>query len=129
MVEISKSGSGEGPGWVTAGPTRLQGVMTAVDDLPDPVGNVLHQNSPNPFNPSTTIRFDLQEPAGTQLRVYDMSGRLVRVLLNQKWLEGGNHGTVWDGRDGVGRPVSAGIYVYRIDAGTFRSTKLMTLVK
>jgi len=106
----------------------------------------LTQNYPNPFNPSTTIGYDIpvvsggsgvtitgsgsSEGAGTvnvRLMIYDLRGRLVRKLLDQD-REPGRYQAHWDGRDDRGARVSSGIYLYRIEAGEFVSTKKMVML-
>jgi len=89
---------------------------------------VLEQNVPNPFNPSTTISFALPHDARTNLRVFDASGRLVRILVSRD-LGAGEHSVHWDGRDLSGRSVPTGIYVYELSAGRERFTKKMLLMK
>ena len=88
----------------------------------------LHQNAPNPFNPSTAISFFLSESRNTSLVVYDALGRTVRTLLNGPCLVG-KHTVIWDGRDDAGIPVSSGIYLYRLTAGGVTDTRKMTLVR
>jgi hypothetical protein len=87
-------------------------------------------NTPNPFNPSTTIRFAV--PAGPSqpynLRVYDVRGALVREL-GAGQIGGGTHEARWDGRDRHGEPVSSGIYLYRLQVGAAKLTGKMALVK
>lgn len=87
-------------------------------------------NVPNPFNPSTTIRFSV--PAGParpyNLRVYDVQGRLVRELASGE-IGGGVHDVRWDGRDARGVPTSSGIYLYRLEVGQDRLTGKMALLK
>jgi len=73
----------------------------------------LDQNHPNPFNPRTQIRFALTDAGQTSLRVFDLSGRLVRTLLDRR-LPAGAHVESWDGTDDGGDPVSGGTYVYRL---------------
>jgi hypothetical protein len=68
---------------------------------------------PNPFKPRTTIDFVLGAPGETRLEIYDVSGALVRRLVNER-LEVGGHEVAWDGRDEAGRSVSAGVYFYRL---------------
>jgi hypothetical protein len=105
--------------------------LDAVSDTPDapPARFALHGNHPNPFNPATTIRFELGAPAPVRLAVFDMSGRLVRHLVDGDRLGAGRHDRTWDGRDGDGRSMAAGVYLYRLEAGDFRRTQRMTLVK
>ena len=88
----------------------------------------LDQNYPNPFNPVTTIRFRLKERAAVSLRVYDAAGRLARVLVEASLSEG-TYARTWDGKDTRGEPVSSGVYLYRLDAGSFSQTKKMILLR
>jgi hypothetical protein len=90
----------------------------------------LSQNSPNPFNPQTTIDFDIPEgePQEVNLRIYDVRGRLVRVLVDQMKAPG-THMAVWDGRSGKGDLLGTGVYFYVLDAGEFHSVKKMLLRK
>jgi hypothetical protein len=108
------------------------GEITGVDDPqlnPDlPVAFGLAQNAPNPFNPSTTIRFDLAGPSPVKLKVYDVSGALVTTLVDEQ-LPAGRHQAVWHGRDDRGRAVPSGMYIYRLAAGPNLETRRMTLLK
>ncbi|HET7498334.1 MAG TPA: FlgD immunoglobulin-like domain containing protein, partial [Candidatus Eisenbacteria bacterium] len=89
----------------------------------------LAQNSPNPFNPSTTIRFALQNRDHVRLSVYSASGRLVSVLENSD-LDAGSHSISWHGLDREGHPVGSGVYVYRLVTGSgFEDSKRMVLVR
>jgi hypothetical protein len=88
----------------------------------------LHHNYPNPFNPSTTINYDLPENSYVRLTIYDITGRRIRTLVNQSQTSG-NRTVVWDGRDDFGRTVSGGVYLYSIEAGSFRQTRKMLLLK
>ncbi len=73
----------------------------------------LEQNAPNPFNPSTTIRFALPEAGAASLSIYDVNGRHVRTLVDGD-ATAGTHDVVWDGRDGLGREAASGVYLYRL---------------
>ena len=86
-------------------------------------------NVPNPFNPRTTICFELGSPAAIDLRIFDVSGGLVRVLAEGPVMAAGGHEIVWDGCDGSGRVAAAGVYFCRLDAGGSVSTLRMALVK
>jgi outer membrane protein assembly factor BamB len=88
----------------------------------------LGQCYPNPFNPSTTIGFTLGEAARVRLSIYDVSGRLVRELLDDR-RGAGLHSEIWDGTDHAGRGVSSGVYFYRLEAGQFIETKKMVLLR
>ena len=103
---------------------------TGVDDLPVSASTVaLEQNSPNPFNPQTTIAFYMPSQAAVRLAVYDVSGRLVDVIIDNEIVAQGRNEVVWRGRDMSGRVVSAGVYFYRLEAGSYNETKRMVLVK
>ena len=88
----------------------------------------LSQNVPNPFNPTTTIRFSLPSSERVALAVYNANGALVRTLVNDV-KERGDHNITWDGRDMSGNPVSSGVYFYRLSAGKFSESKKMVLLK
>jgi hypothetical protein len=88
----------------------------------------LYQNSPNPFNPVTAIRFDLPGRAHVTLSVYDLSGRLVRTLVNEE-REPGLNELFWYGTNDSGQSVASGIYFYRLIAGNLRETKKMLLLR
>jgi hypothetical protein len=106
-------------------------ILTGVKEIPNagiPVTFALEQNYPNPFNPSTTINFALPKDAGVSLKVYDVLGREVRTLVNDK-VNAGYHEVVWDGRNAFGAQVASGMYIYRITAGDFTSSKKMMMLK
>lgn len=88
----------------------------------------LAPNSPNPFNPITTIRFELAEQGRASLRVYSAQGRLVRTLVNQR-LAAGGYRVRWDGRDDAGHGVASGIYFYELNEGARSLTRRMSLLK
>ncbi len=89
----------------------------------------LHANWPNPFNPGTTIAFDLPRDMAVSLRVYDVAGRLVDVLLDEEVAPQGRNQVVWRGRERNGRLAPAGVYFYRLEAEGYVETKRMTLLK
>ena len=88
----------------------------------------LSQNYPNPFNPVTTLQYDLAEDGLVNITVYDMLGNVVNNLVNTYQLSG-YKSIQWDATDNQGQPVSAGVYLYTIEAGDFRHTKKMILLK
>ena len=88
----------------------------------------LHHNYPNPFNPSTTIMYDLAEAGYTRLLIYDLLGREVAILVNKN-VDAGYYNTRWDGRNQYGQSVSAGMYFYQIQSNGFIRTHKMLLVK
>ena len=103
---------------------------TDVDDGPGapPARFAVEPNFPNPFNPSTTIRFALPEAAVTTLRVYDVTGRLVRTLVEGE-LPAAVQAVEWRGDDDQGRSLAAGVYFYRIRSGAHLHTGQMALIK
>jgi hypothetical protein len=105
------------------------GTATGVTDLPTPTAFALGQNVPNPFNPTTTIHYEVPAGGGVvTLRVYDVSGRLVRTLVDG-FEESGVKSVVWNGRDDRGHGVSSGVYFYRMDAPGFSQTRKMLLLQ
>ena len=93
-----------------------------------PTEFALLQNFPNPFNPETTIKYNLADPAQTQLRVYNLVGQVVRTLVREKQAAG-RYTIRWDGRDDRGLTVSSGVYFYQITAGKFRDVRKLMLLK
>ncbi|MBI4553581.1 MAG: T9SS type A sorting domain-containing protein, partial [Candidatus Latescibacteria bacterium] len=88
----------------------------------------LEPNAPNPFNPTTTIRFALPQTVPVRLVVYNILGQEVKVLVDQV-MPAGYHQVVWDGTNRSGQRVASGVYVYAIQAGSFRQSRKMALVK
>jgi hypothetical protein len=89
---------------------------------------VLDQNRPNPFNPSTEVGYRLGSDARVSLRIYDISGKLVRTLVDAPQTAGA-YAVTWNGRDDKGRSVSSGVYFYKLRAGKFSQTRRMMLLK
>ena len=94
---------------------RLGGTAVGVDDQLN-AALLLHPCYPNPFNPLTTIRFELPASGPVRVAVFDVAGHLVRTLVDTDLPEG-KHETIWDGRDTQGRSVSSGHYIARLEAG------------
>ena len=88
----------------------------------------IHQNYPNPFNPITTLRYSLPEDAMVNITIYDMMGRVVSNLVNKQQY-GGYKSVQWNATNNQGEPVSAGVYLYSIEAGEFTKTRKMVLLK
>ena len=97
-----------------------------LDAIPEAYG--LSQNMPNPFNPSTTISYEVPESGAVKLVVYNLLGQQVRTLVNDN-IEAGYHTIVWDGADEFNRQVASGIYIYKMHAGAFNATKRMMFLK
>ena len=88
----------------------------------------LGANYPNPFNPTTTIEFSVPEATEVTLEVYDMMGRRVATLVNGQ-LDAGRYQANWNSRSDAGTPVASGVYIYRIQAGSFQQVRQMVLMK
>lgn len=88
----------------------------------------LDQNYPNPFNPSTTIAFSIPAKQALSLQIYNVSGQLVKTLVNRS-MEAGTHRVSWDGSNDLGGSVTSGVYFYRLKTDGFESTKRMVLLK
>jgi hypothetical protein len=102
------------------GETQFFGPVSARFDV-----NRLAQSFPNPFPPErpfTDIRFNIAKASPVTLRIFDASGRLVRILVD-KTLDAGAHAVAWDGKNGAGEAVGSGIYFYRLHAGEFSATR------
>jgi hypothetical protein len=88
----------------------------------------LFANYPNPFNPTTTIKFNLPEASAASLEIYNLKGQKVRTLLDDD-LAKGSYSPVWNGLDDNLQPVSSGVYLYRLKAGDMVQTRKMMLMK
>jgi hypothetical protein len=93
-----------------------------------PAVSRLHLNYPNPFNPRTTIKFDLSRSGSVDLAVFDVAGRLVKRLVSEP-MTAGSHDITWEGRDSQDRPAAAGVYFFRLKTADTVDTKRMTLLK
>ena len=100
------------------------------EDTPSlPTSYALHQNAPNPFNPTTVIRYDV--PAGgavVELAIHDVTGRRIRTLVS-RYEAAGSRAVTWDARNDRGDLVATGVYFYRLKAGAFVQTRKMVLLK
>ena len=92
-------------------------------DAGTPERFVLEGNYPNPFNPTTTIRYSLPEAATVTLEVFDVTGRSIRKLVNETQAAG-EHTVSFDAGS-----LPSGVYMYRLEAGAFQATRTMTLTK
>jgi hypothetical protein len=88
----------------------------------------MEQNFPNPFNPSTTIRYSLPKPTQVNVTIFNLLGMKVRTLVHQVQTAG-IHEALWDGRDGTGRAVSSGLYLCRLEAGAYSRARKMALLR
>ena len=93
-----------------------------------PTVYALHQNYPNPFNPVTNLSYDLPEDAMVNITIFDMMGKVVRTLVNGQQSAGYKR-LQWSATNNSGHPISAGLYIYTIQAGDFSQTRKMILLK
>ncbi|MDD3807239.1 MAG: YCF48-related protein [Candidatus Marinimicrobia bacterium] len=101
--------------------------VSIVDGLPKTFA--VHPNYPNPFNPETTIRFDLPERMNVTIHVYNILGERVITLVNNAQMPAGYHHVTWNGTNQAGLPVASGIYLYHVEAGKYQSTQRMVFLK
>jgi len=101
-------------------------LATDLDLIPEVFA--LHQNYPNPFNPTTQIKYDLPEDALVTINIFDLVGRSIKSLVNSQQTAG-YRSIQWNATNNHGESVSAGMYIYMIQAGDFRQTKKMVLLK
>jgi len=102
--------------------------LGAVEIAAVPTTFALEQNYPNPFNPSTTVRYQIPSDANVNLDVYNLQGQKIRTLI-AKEQKAGYYSVVWDGRNEAGQTVSSGLYLYRVQAGSFVAVHKMMLIK
>jgi len=93
-----------------------------------PKATSLSDNFPNPFNPTTRITFSLSRKSHVRLRIYDVAGRLVRVLIDET-RNAGTYGAVWDGKNENGHATASGIYFCRMEADDYERTLKMVLLR
>jgi len=98
--------------------------------LPFPQGYKLEQSYPNPFNPTTVIRYQSSviRPVHTTLKIYNILGEEVITLVDQEQRVG-RYQVVWDGRNNQGKEVTSGVYLYRLKAGEFTAARKMVLLR
>jgi len=88
----------------------------------------LFQNYPNPFNPSTTIRFELPEASEVVVKIFNLTGSEVRTFMRGQF-QAGVHTVNWDARDNNGQLVASGVYLYQVQAGSFKQVRKMSLLR
>ena len=123
--------AGTGPGF-TPRFLDCELIIDGVDEEPAtgsvPTVPTLKQNSPNPFNASTAITFDVPRPSSVQLNIINVLGENVATLI-EGTMPRGQHEVVWDGKDGFGNAQPSGVYLYRLTVGTLVQTRKMVLLK
>ena len=107
--------------------SQVLSLLTAESEIV-PFDFEIYQNYPNPFNPVTSLRYNLTEDGLVKITIYDMMGRIVKTLVNSSQTAG--YSTIqWNATNDRNESVSAGLYLYTIQAGEFRQTKKMVLLK
>lgn len=118
--------------WIDIGGIGLvvSDVSTSIEEARDaiPEEYSLKPNYPNPFNPNTTIEYDIQRPGHVKLHIYNARGQLVRTLVDEPKSEG-VHRVLWDGRDEGGQVLASGTYFYQLVVGDFVGARRMLLLK
>ena len=97
--------------------------------MPEAAAGYLGQAYPNPFNPRTTISYELPRAADVHLQVFDVAGKLVRTLVDGQRVEAGPRSVVWNGLDNTGRAVASGMYLYQLSTGEVTETRRMVLLR
>jgi hypothetical protein len=131
-VTISRARANESDAIFDASVGVYTNSMLVISDWGDggiPMEFALKQNYPNPFNPSTLIRYQLPEETNVTVSIYDLMGRKVRTLVYGERQLAGYRQVMWNATNDLGQSVSAGMYIYMIQAGEFRQTKKMVLLK
>jgi flagellar hook assembly protein FlgD len=93
-----------------------------------PAEFALAQNFPNPFNPETTILYDLASNSEVQLEIYNVMGQLIRTLIADQQAAG-RYRVTWRGDDATGRSVASGVYFYRLHTSEFKAVRKLMLLK
>ena len=106
----------------------VSAVLSSEDEVGMPTEFALKQNYPNPFNPSTQIQYALPSESRVVISIYDLTGRKVRTLVNEVQ-SAGHRSVMWNATNEIGRQVSAGMYIYSIQAGDFIQNRKMVLMK
>ena len=93
-----------------------------------PQNFALHANTPNPFNPTTAIHYDLPQISEVHVEIFDVLGKHVRTLVQQQQAAG-RHSVLWDGRDDWGRAMAGGVFIYQLRAGNFVQNRKLLLLQ
>jgi len=118
----------DGCNWVIPPGGNCESQILSLDHNTMPSDVILYQNYPNPFNPFTILMYELPYDSYVTITIYDILGNVVNNLVN-KYKSSGYNSVQWNATNNQGQPVSAGVYLYSIEAGDFRQTKKMILLK
>lgn len=107
------------------------GIYTSAEPLSNgiPKNYKLEQAYPNPFNPSTTIRFSIKESEKVRLEIYDIRGRLVNSVIDSEYMNAGTYESKWNAQNNLGEKVASGIYIARLTTGSFMQSIKLNLLK
>ena len=111
--------------WSVDAPVTVTGTT---NNILIPVRTELSGNYPNPFNPTTTIKFSLKEDSDVSIMIYNIKGAVVRTLIDGE-MNKAYHEIIWDGKDNTGKQVGSGVYFYKMKAEKYTATKKMILMK
>jgi hypothetical protein len=132
VFEVTREGAGV---WAYPTPGELHRAppywsdATGITGTPLPAAE-LRQNYPNPFHPTTTIRYSIQAKEFVSLKIYDVNGTLVRTLVGEmQSAQTEEYSVAWDGRNEFGNPVASGIYFCRLATGAFSQTRKMVVLR
>jgi hypothetical protein len=126
------------PAAVPARSEHMWNILTWLGNIiDDPVGtrpvdvtkNELNQNVPNPFNPTTTIKYEIKTAGPVSLKIYNVAGQLVKTLVDGQRIAGQVYEANWNGLNDSGQSVSSGVYFYKLVSTNFTQTKKMVLLK
>ena len=109
-------------------PPSLQNEKLTDEEANIPAEFKLLQSYPNPFNPETTIEFQISRPSFVTLKIYNISGQEIKTLVNES-KSAGYYSIKWDGTNDNGLKVNSGVFIYMIKAGIFSDVKKMILLK
>ncbi len=115
-------------GYATSNDTTTTSIANSFDEALLPSKYELRQNSPNPFNPTTNVRFRIPSRRLVELKIYDVLGREVKTLVREQ-KPAGSYTVQWDGTNDAGHPVASGVYLYRLKAGEYTAVRRMLMLK
>lgn len=107
---------------------KIEPLLVNIAEKEKPSAFTLYANYPNPFNPATTIRYHLNESSPVTLKIYNTLGQEIRTLVNT-YQSSGEYRVMWDGKDNGGRAASSGIYICRLQTGSFSQSQKMSLIR
>ena len=110
------------------GPVSVKTEIITDDNMVLPLATQLNSAYPNPFNPSTTISFDIKEKTNVNIEIFNIKGQRVKQLVNQE-VATGRHRIVWNGTDHNNRPVSSGVYFYKMQASEYSKINKIIMMK